>query len=60
METQDKPSIVHVLEFCREYGIPAQVVGKWVWVKYSGKPKPGVLNIDQVVRCASGLDRSFV
>ena len=31
-------SIVDVVVFCREHGLPADVVGRWVWIRFDRKP----------------------
>lgn len=37
---REKPpeTLIEVIEFCKRRGIPADVVGRWVWVSFDGKP----------------------
>ena len=42
MAIQNNHDIVEVLHFCQQNNVPARVVGKWVWVKYSGNPGSSV------------------
>jgi len=35
---QPNHSIIEVIEFCRENNLPADVVGRWVWVNFTTKP----------------------
>ena len=35
-------SIVEVLEYCSSNGLPARVVGKWVWIEFKDKPSDEV------------------
>ena len=35
---QEKHGIIDVIEFCRENNLPADVVGRWVWVEFKEKP----------------------
>lgn len=30
--------IADVIEFCKSHGFPADVVGRWVWIKFDSKP----------------------
>ncbi len=30
--------LVDVVQFCKDHDIPADVVGRWVWVKFDEKP----------------------
>jgi len=34
----ESKSIIEVLEFCKELDLPARVVGRWVWIKFTEKP----------------------
>ena len=29
---------LEVIQFCQEHNLPADVVGRWVWLKFSAKP----------------------
>lgn len=31
-------SVIEVLEYCKEQGLPARLVGRWVWIKFAEKP----------------------
>lgn len=44
MSQQQMHSMTEVLEFCRENSMPARVVGRWVWLKFPGKPKQAILD----------------
>ncbi len=44
MEQEQSHNIVGVLQFCRDNKLPARVVGDWVWIKFSGKPKQSILD----------------
>jgi len=35
-------STLDVVEFCCRHGIPADVVGRWVWVRFAEKPSAEV------------------
>lgn len=37
-------SIVQVIEFCRARNLPADVVGRWVWVRFDSKPEQALLD----------------
>ena len=39
---QEKHGIIDVIEFCRENNLPADVVGRWVWVNFTEKPSAEV------------------
>jgi len=34
----ESKSIIEVLEYCKANGLPARVVGRWVWIKFDDKP----------------------
>ena len=34
----ESKSIIEVLQYCKDNGLPARVVGKWVWLKFDVKP----------------------
>lgn len=36
--SKSEHSIIEVLEFCKSGNLPARVVGRWVWIKFSSKP----------------------
>ena len=37
--TQSKlQDLADVIEFCKVHGFPADVVGRWVWIKFDEKP----------------------
>ncbi len=38
----ESKSILEVLEFCKAQGLPARVVGRWVWCKFESKPSSEV------------------
>jgi hypothetical protein len=39
VETQDRlHDIADVIEFCKRNNFPADVVGRWVWIKFDQKP----------------------
>ena len=40
-ESESK-SIVEVLEYCKVQGLPARVVGRWVWIEFESKPSAEV------------------
>jgi len=36
---KDKPhNMIEVIEFCKTHHLPADIVGRWVWVKFEEKP----------------------
>lgn len=35
---EESPTTLEVAEWCRSQHIPAEIVGRWVWVKFDGKP----------------------
>lgn len=39
---QEQHCIVDVIEFCREHSLPADIVGRWVWVSFDTKPSADV------------------
>jgi hypothetical protein len=38
MSKKETHNIIEVCEFCRENHLEADVVGRWVWVKFAEKP----------------------
>ncbi|AQT70094.1 hypothetical protein STSP2_03296 [Anaerohalosphaera lusitana] len=39
MKTQEKtPGVLEVIDFCRQHGFEAELVGKWVWVRFDKRP----------------------
>lgn len=35
----DRPrNLIQVIEFCRRHSLPAEVVGRWVWLRFDSKP----------------------
>ena len=44
MKQEQAHNIVEVLQFCRDNKLPARVVGDWVWIKFSAKPKQSILD----------------
>lgn len=36
--TEKSKSIVEVMEYCKAKGLPARVVGRWVWIEFDSKP----------------------
>lgn len=41
---QESHTLDEVIEFCQQQNLPARVVGDWVWIKFSGKPKQAILD----------------
>lgn len=41
-DSKQEHSIIEVLEFCQVRGLPARVVGRWVWIKFDNKPTADV------------------
>jgi len=35
-------NLIEVVEFCRQRNLPADVVGRWVWIAFSEKPSAEV------------------
>jgi len=35
---QYKPSVIEVCQFCKDHRLNAELVGRWVWVKFDAKP----------------------
>jgi len=43
---QDRLTELHdVIEFCKVHGFPADVVGRWVWIKFDSKPDAEIRNL---------------
>ena len=38
-------SMMDVVAYCREHRLPAEVVGRWVWIRFDRKPGPEVRRI---------------
>ena len=36
--TEKLDNLIDVIEFCREHALPADVVGRWVWIRFDDKP----------------------
>ena len=34
----EKHNLIEVIEFCRANHLPADVVGRWVWIRFNEKP----------------------
>ena len=41
MET--KTTTIEVVDFCRQHGFSAELVGQWVWVTFAEKPEQDLL-----------------
>ena len=37
-KSKSNQTILEILQFCKDWSLPARVVGKWVWVKFDSKP----------------------
>ena len=37
--------LASVVRFCQEHNLPADVVGRWVWVRFQSKPDPETRNL---------------
>lgn len=36
--SQEEHNLIEVIEFCRTNRLPADVVGRWVWLRFTEKP----------------------
>jgi hypothetical protein len=38
MRDKESHNQIEVIEFCQENNLPADIVGRWIWVKFDSKP----------------------
>lgn len=43
--SKEKHNLVDVIEFCRANGLPGEIVGRWVWLRFDAKPGLEVLDL---------------
>ena len=36
--SKETHNVIEVVEFCKQYQLDAELVGRWVWVTFSSKP----------------------
>jgi len=39
---QEQHNLIEVVEFCRVHNLPGEIVGRWVWVRFTDRPGLGV------------------
>ena len=42
MKNKESHNQIEVIEFCKENNLPADIVGRWIWVKFDSKPSEEV------------------
>ena len=42
MRNKTEHTQIEVVEFCRDNNLPADLVGRWIWVKFDSKPSDEV------------------
>lgn len=42
MRNKESHNQIEVIEFCQDNHLPADIVGRWIWVKFDNKPNAEV------------------